>query len=71
MKAAIWYDPKDIRIENIPAPSSPAEDEIQVRIAYTGICGTDLKEYTSGPTFIPWDTSHPLTGHFGPHYIGA
>lgn len=70
MKAAVWYGQRDIRVENIPDPPEPGEGEIQAKVSYAGICGTDLKEYISGPVFIPWDTPHPLTGHCGPTILG-
>ncbi len=52
MKAARFYDKFDIRIENIDPPI-PKEDEVLIDIAWGGICGTDLHEYTVGPLVIP------------------
>ncbi len=57
MKAAVWYEKHDIRIERSDDPSSPAADEVIVAPALGGICGTDLHEYLSGPHFIPRDAS--------------
>ena len=60
MKAAIWHEKKDIRIEeiNIPVPGS---NEVLVKIKACGICGSDLHEYNNGPFIIP-SKPHPLTG---------
>ena len=46
MKAARFYDRNDIRIEDIPAPKV-APGEVLVKVAWCGICGTDLHEYPS------------------------
>ncbi|WP_298698567.1 alcohol dehydrogenase catalytic domain-containing protein, partial [uncultured Rothia sp.] len=46
MKAARFYDRNDIRIEDIPAPEAAA-GEVLVKVAWCGICGTDLHEYLS------------------------
>ncbi|RMF91814.1 MAG: hypothetical protein D6736_04660, partial [Nitrospinota bacterium] len=47
MKAAVYRGPRDIRIEEIPQPV-PAPDEIVVRVAACGICGSDLHLYKLG-----------------------
>jgi (R,R)-butanediol dehydrogenase / meso-butanediol dehydrogenase / diacetyl reductase len=51
MKAALWYGPKDIRVEKVEEPS-PREGEIKIRVKWCGICGTDVGEYLHGPTQI-------------------
>ena len=48
MKAARFYDRNDIRIEDIPAPKV-APGEVLVKVAWCGICGTDLHEYLRRP----------------------
>ncbi|WP_180369956.1 alcohol dehydrogenase catalytic domain-containing protein, partial [Oenococcus oeni] len=47
VKAAVIYGPKDIRFEkrNIP---DPAPDEVQIEVAFNGICGSDINEYLEG-----------------------
>ena len=57
MKAARWHGVKDIRVEDISEPS-PAAGEVKVKVAWTGICGSDLHEYLAGPIFVPVD-DHP------------
>lgn len=70
MKAALWYGRNDIRIEEVPDPGPPGPNEVILRVAYCGICGTDLEEYRSGPFFIPVDQPHPLTGRVAPLILG-
>ena len=43
---------------------------MQVRVAWCGICGTDLHEYMGGPLYIPLDHPHPVTGVQAPVIIG-
>ncbi|MBF0809158.1 2,3-butanediol dehydrogenase, partial [Rothia nasimurium] len=52
MKAARFYDNKDIRIEDIDEPAAGA-GEVLIKVAWCGICGTDLHEYLDGPIFCP------------------
>jgi 2-desacetyl-2-hydroxyethyl bacteriochlorophyllide A dehydrogenase len=47
MKAAVYYGPRDIRVEDIDYPSIAA-DEILVRVRACGICGSDLHMYRLG-----------------------
>jgi (R,R)-butanediol dehydrogenase/meso-butanediol dehydrogenase/diacetyl reductase len=63
MKAAVWHNQRDIRVENVPEPM-PASGEVKLRIKACGICGSDLHEYRSGPFLIP-KKPHPLTGKAG------
>ncbi len=50
MKAAVWHGAKDIRVEDVDL--KPTKDnEVVVKVAWTGICGSDLHEYQEGPIF--------------------
>ncbi|MDD7758040.1 2,3-butanediol dehydrogenase [Aerococcus suis] len=69
MRAARLYDNQDLRVENIDTPEVGAKD-IKVRVAWTGICGSDLHEYNDGPLSIPKDGKQPLTGHSLPVTMG-
>lgn len=69
MKAAKWYGKKDIRIEEAPMPPPPGPGDVQIKVAWCGICGSDLHEYLAGPIFIP-TTPHPLTGKQAPLILG-
>ncbi|SIL53976.1 theronine dehydrogenase-like Zn-dependent dehydrogenase [Mycobacteroides abscessus subsp. abscessus] len=70
MKAARFYDRGDIRIEDIPEPT-PDTGEVLIKVAWCGICGTDLHEYLDGPIFCPThDTPHPISGETAPVTMG-
>ncbi|WP_114853183.1 L-idonate 5-dehydrogenase [Brachybacterium sp. YJGR34] len=47
MKALTIHAAGDIRYEDVPAVE-PAADEVRLRIAYVGICGSDLHYYFHG-----------------------
>ena len=44
LKAAIYYNLDDIRIEDVPKPK-PGRDEITVEMKACGICGSDLMDW--------------------------
>ena len=70
MKAARFYNKYDIRIEDVPKPE-PQKGEILVDVAWGGICGTDLHEYTIGPLVIPTKaTPNRFTGDSLPVTLG-
>ncbi|MEB3794404.1 MULTISPECIES: 2,3-butanediol dehydrogenase [unclassified Acinetobacter] len=70
MKAARFYDRGDIRIEDIPEPEvSPGT--VGIKVAWCGICGTDLHEFMEGPIFIPpCGHPHPISGESAPITMG-
>ena len=47
MKAAVYYGPGDIRVEDRPEPEA-REDNLIADIAFCAICGTDVKLATIG-----------------------
>ncbi|MDN5788157.1 2,3-butanediol dehydrogenase [Pseudorhodobacter sp.] len=69
MKAARWYAAKDIRVEEIDEPQVTPGD-IKIKVAWTGICGSDLHEYLAGPIFVPVDENHPLSHDKAPITMG-
>lgn len=69
MKAARWHGVKDIRVEDVPEPK-PGKGEVKVKVAWTGICGSDLHEYLAGPIFVPVDEDHPLSHDKAPITMG-
>lgn len=70
MRAARFYDQKDIRIEDIDRPT-PGADDVLIDIAWCGICGSDLHEYLEGPIFIPGKGNpHPISGEEVPITLG-
>lgn len=69
MKAALWYNEKDIRVENIAEPAV-GDHEVKIKVSYCGICGSDLHEYLAGPIFIPVDKPHPISKDKAPIVMG-
>jgi (R,R)-butanediol dehydrogenase / meso-butanediol dehydrogenase / diacetyl reductase len=70
MKAAVWHGRHDVRIDRVEDPPDPPPGQLQVEVAWCGICGTDLHEYLGGPVYIPQDAPHPLTSVRAPVLIG-
>lgn len=69
MKVARWYGVKDIRVEEIDEPS-PGPSDVKLKVAWTGICGSDLHEYLAGPIFVPVGEDHPLSHDQAPITMG-
>jgi (R,R)-butanediol dehydrogenase/meso-butanediol dehydrogenase/diacetyl reductase len=69
VRAARFYDKRDIRLEDVDVPVLEAADEVLVEVAWCGICGTDLHEYLVGPIVTPVKP-HPLTGVTLPQTLG-
>jgi len=58
MKAIVFPAPQQVSVETIPDPS-PAPDEVVVKVARSGICGTDIHIYQN-----EYMSNFPLTpGH--------
>jgi (R,R)-butanediol dehydrogenase/meso-butanediol dehydrogenase/diacetyl reductase len=69
MKAARWHAAKDIRVEDIDEPEV-TPGSVKVKVAWTGICGSDLHEYMAGPIFVPVGEDHPLSHDKAPITMG-
>jgi len=70
LRAARFYGPGDIRIDDLPEPATRA-GTVKVEVEWCGICGTDLHEYLEGPIFAPTaEAPHPLTGESVPITLG-
>lgn len=69
MKALRFHAQRDLRIDEVPAPETLGPQDVLLRNAYVGICGTDLHEYLAGPIFIPTEP-HPHTGAVAPQILG-
>jgi L-iditol 2-dehydrogenase len=66
VRAAMFYEPGDVRMEDVPAPE-PGPGEVLVRIGAALTCGTDVKTYRRGhPTLIK-ETPSP----FGHEFAGT
>jgi (R,R)-butanediol dehydrogenase / meso-butanediol dehydrogenase / diacetyl reductase len=69
VRALRWHGARDLRLEDVDEPAAPAAGEAIIEVAYCGICGTDLAEYTDGPVMIR-PGPHPLTGASPPLVLG-
>ncbi len=69
MRAGVLYAPHDLRVEDRPDPV-PGEHDVVIQVAYNGLCGTDITEYSKGPMMVPLNTPHPGSGHVGPTILG-
>ena len=74
MRAAVLVRPGRFRIEDRPRPE-PAPDEALIRIARTGICGTDIHIFHGhyAAESLPMIPGHEFTGHItalGPNVTG-
>lgn len=63
MRAARWSAPRVVTIVDLPVPAV-RDDEALVRVAWTGLCGSDLEEYLHGPVVIrpPVVLGHEIVG---------
>ncbi len=64
MRAVRLHGIGDLRIEEVPAPPPPQDDQVLVRVTAAGICGSDLHNFRTGqwisrPVSIP---GHEFTG---------
>ena len=69
MKAALWYEQNDIRIEEVEEPKI-TDGNVKIKVKWCGICGSDLHEYLAGPIFIPVGEPHPLSKNKAPIILG-
>ena len=70
MQAVRWHARGDVRVEEVPPPPPPGPGEVQLRVRWCGLCGTDLEEWLNGPLFIPVAAPHPVTGARAPLILG-
>ena len=66
MKTLFIHGREDIRLEDVPMPE-PGSGEVRLRIAYVGICGSDLHYYFNGANgaFVvkePMAPGHEVSG---------
>ncbi len=60
MLAAVYYNNKDVRIQDVPKPEI-GDDEILVKVMASGICGSDVTEWYRVPK-APKILGHEATG---------
>ncbi|EXJ84798.1 hypothetical protein A1O3_05470 [Capronia epimyces CBS 606.96] len=68
MRALRYHGNKDVRLDDVPEPECKP-GWIKLKNGFTGICGTDLHEYATGPSWVP-TTPHSLTGATLPCTLG-
>lgn len=63
MKASVLYGPADIRYETVEIPEI-AEHEVLIKVAYSGICGSDLPrtQAENGARHYPLIIGHEFSG---------
>ncbi len=63
MKTARYYGIEDIRCEELPIPNC-GENDVLIKVAYAGICGSDLHIYKKGMFIqnIPETMGHEFSG---------
>jgi threonine dehydrogenase-like Zn-dependent dehydrogenase len=71
MRAAFLYGPMDVRIEETPVPQLEPPDEVLIRVAYSGICGSELHAI-EGYHLVPGgDAVRPTRSPLGHEYSGV
>jgi L-iditol 2-dehydrogenase len=70
MKAAVYYGPRDVRVETVPKPSA-GPGEVVLRVRRCSVCGTDKRIFTHGQKNVvpPTITGHEIVGTV--HEVGA
>ena len=61
MKAAVFMGQKNIQVLNVPKPLIRA-DEVLVKVAYCGICGSDVTAYKTGNYVVGLTIGHEFSG---------
>ena len=60
MRVAMWYNNRDVRVEEMPTPQIGA-GELLVRVEASGICGSDVMEWYRLDR-APWVLGHEIGG---------
>jgi (R,R)-butanediol dehydrogenase/meso-butanediol dehydrogenase/diacetyl reductase len=61
MKAAIFYGKEDVRIENVEVPEIKS-NEVLIKVAYCGICGSDVTAFKTGNYVSGLIIGHEFSG---------
>jgi (R,R)-butanediol dehydrogenase/meso-butanediol dehydrogenase/diacetyl reductase len=68
-RAVRWHGRQDVRLETVAIPE-PGPSDVVLRVAFCGICGSDLHEVASGPHAVPVREVHPLSRARAPIVLG-
>jgi threonine dehydrogenase-like Zn-dependent dehydrogenase len=60
MRAVIWHDRRDVRVERVADPTIEEPTDVIVAITSTGLCGSDLHLYE---VLAPFMTPGDILGH--------
>jgi len=61
LKAAVFMGKEDVQVLNVPKPSIHA-DEVLIKVAYCGICGSDITAYKTGNYVVGLTIGHEFSG---------
>jgi len=61
LKAAVFMGKEDVQVLNVPKPSIGSE-EVLIRVAYCGICGSDVSAYKTGNYVVGLTIGHEFSG---------
>ena len=61
MKAAVFMGQEDVQVLNVPKPPIRA-DEVLIRVAFCGICGSDITAYKTGNYVVGLTIGHEFSG---------
>ncbi|EGV61099.1 Putative diacetyl reductase [(R)-acetoin forming] 2 [Yamadazyma tenuis] len=72
MKAIVYHGKNDLRFHSdYIEPQVQHPEDVKIKVYYCGICGSDLKEYTSGPFFFNKPgTTNPISNLQFPMVLG-
>lgn len=65
MKAAVWHNIKDVRVEQVQEPEV-LPGQVKLKVEWAGICGSDLHAYSHGLSL----EAHPISGQKPPLTLG-
>ena len=70
MKAAVSKEDGTFKVEDVPEPPDPGPYQVKVKIAYCGICGSELHRFDPDYTSRPPQFRPPPGGFKGPRIGG-
>jgi threonine dehydrogenase-like Zn-dependent dehydrogenase len=68
MRAVVWHDRRDVRVEHVPEPTIQEPTDAIIEITSTGLCGSDLHLYE---VLAPFMTPGDILGHEPMGYVRA